>query len=357
LKALAALAIVVAGVVAGFAIYAFGWQEGGRESDTASARSRHIFTIRQGDIVRVPATATRCEASHEGGIPNLFCTRTQRGRYQVVFWKDEVQVYDLARHGEPMVATFVVPAEMKRRSHPQRPDASVVVPLAVSRAPTPRLRVPRYDTSGSIPQVTGSRTDLRRVNAALREAVLRDQRAYTPSARSSAKNAGRGCRGVYRLAVDRSLLSASSAVVSALLPATKLYPCGNEGQGWVSMTVRVPSGRQVRLAQLFRDPEGEGLFKLGVAWFRVVARERSWHLECVVVHLRHYEPTLQNYRYFSLTPRGLALAFWQEPACSRVEAIVPYRTLRPYLSRLGKELIAGIRRPRRVCARAKGCAG
>ena len=134
MKALAALAIVVAGVVAGFAIYAFGWQEGGRESDTASARSRHIFTIRQGDIVRVPATATRCEASHEGGIPNLFCTRTQRGRYQVVFWKDEVQVYDLARHGEPMVATFVVPAEMKRRSHPQRPDASVVVPLAVSRA-------------------------------------------------------------------------------------------------------------------------------------------------------------------------------------------------------------------------------
>jgi hypothetical protein len=264
----------------------------------------------------------------------------------VVFWKDEVQVYDLARHGEPMVATFVVPAEMKHRGHPQRPDRSAAVPLRVIVAPTPRLRVPRYDTSGSIPQVTQGGTDLRRVNAALRDAVLRDQRAYAPSARGSPKNAPRGCRGVYRLDVDRSLLSASTTVVSALLPATKLYPCGNEGQGWISMTIRVPSGKQVRLAQLFRDPEGEGLFKLGMAWFRVVARERNWQLECVVPNLRDYEPTLQNYRYFSLTPRGLALAFWQEPACSRVEAIVPYRSLRPYLSPLGKQLIAGVRRPR-----------
>ena len=347
MKLLAALAIVVAGAVAGFAIYAFGWREDGeRQSDTASVstRGRHIFTIRQGDIVLVPATATRCEASHEGGIPHLFCTRSQRGRYQVVFWKDEVQVYDLARNLGPMVATFVVPAEMKQGGHPQRPDRSAAVPVRVILAPTPRLRVPRYDTSGSIPQVSQGGTDLRRVNAALRDVVLRDQRAYAPSARGSPKNLPRGCRGVYRLDVDRSLLSASSTVVSALLPATKLYPCGNEGQGWISMTIRVPSGRRVTLAQLFRDPEGGGLSALGVRWFRVIARD--WRLRCVVGDLPDYEPTLRNYRYFALTPRGLALAFWQEPACSRIEGIVPYRPLRPYLSRLGKQLIAGVRRPR-----------
>jgi hypothetical protein len=245
-----------------------------------------------------------------------------------------------------MVATFTVPAEMKRRSHRRRPNASAAVPLTVSKTPTPRLRVPRYDTSGSIPQVTGGRTDLRRANAALREAVLRDQRAYAPRARGYARIAPRGCRGVYRVVVDPTLLSASTTVVSALLPATKLYPCGNQGQGWVSITVRVPSGRRVTLGQLFRDPEGEGLRELGVAWFRVLARQHRWKLECVVLHLPHYEPTLQNYRYFALTPRGLALAFWQEPACSRIEAIVPYAALRPYLSRLGKELIAGVRRPR-----------
>ncbi|SRR6266508_6793971 len=73
------------------------------------------FTIRQGDAIRVPAAATQCEASGEAGIPNLFCTHLgSRSRYQVVFWSDEVQVYDLARHGEPMVPTFVVPSKLRR---------------------------------------------------------------------------------------------------------------------------------------------------------------------------------------------------------------------------------------------------
>jgi hypothetical protein len=222
--------------------------------------------------------------------------------------------------------------------------ARTVSPLTVIAAPTPRLAVPLYDTSGSIAQVTGSGIDLRRVNAVLREAVLRDQRAYAPRARASAKVTGRICRGTYSVLTNRGLLSASTVVVSALLPATELYPCGNDGKGWISITVRVPSGRRVTLAQLFRDPEGEGLYRLGVAWFRVIARD--WRLLCVFPHLSHYESTLRNYRYFALTPRGLALAFWQEAACNRIEGIVPYRALQPYLSRLGKQLIAGVRRAR-----------
>jgi len=46
-----------------------------------------------------------------------------------------------------------------------------------------------------------------------------------------------------------------------------------------------------------------------------------------------------------LPPGGLALGFWQEAACNRVEGIVPYRALQPYLSELGKQLAAGVRRP------------
>jgi hypothetical protein len=119
LKGLAAVGIVVVGAVAGFAVYTLGWRDSSEsQSDSASVSvvgGRQVFTVHQGDIVNVPATATRCEASHEGGIPNLFCTRTDRGRYQVAFWKDEVQVYDLARNRGPMVPTFVVPAEMRGR--------------------------------------------------------------------------------------------------------------------------------------------------------------------------------------------------------------------------------------------------
>jgi hypothetical protein len=64
--------------------------------------------------VRVPAAA-RCEVSAEGGIPNLFCVHTGRTRYQVVLWKDQADLYDLARHGEPMVPTYSVPGLRKQR--------------------------------------------------------------------------------------------------------------------------------------------------------------------------------------------------------------------------------------------------
>jgi hypothetical protein len=57
-NALAALAIVVAGAVAAFAVYTFGWQEnedaGPTRTATTGAGGR-VYTLRQGDLVRVPA--------------------------------------------------------------------------------------------------------------------------------------------------------------------------------------------------------------------------------------------------------------------------------------------------------------
>ena len=112
-------------------------------------------------------------------------------------------------------------------------------PLTLNAAPTPHLPVQRYDTSGSIPQVTGTSIDLRHVNAALREAVLRDQRAYAPSARIDAKIAGgpSACRGVYRVQTDRRLLSASTVVTSVMLPALEL--------GWLAAVEDWPSPRGI----------------------------------------------------------------------------------------------------------------
>jgi hypothetical protein len=58
---------------------------------------RHV-KLRTGDVALAPLAATRCEASAEGGTPNLFCTRTPSGRYEVVFYTDEVLIY---RAGDP----------------------------------------------------------------------------------------------------------------------------------------------------------------------------------------------------------------------------------------------------------------
>lgn len=64
----------------------------GRDGKGREAR-RALYTLRTGDVARAPLAATRCEASTEAGAPNLFCTRTPAGRYQVIFYEDSVLIY------------------------------------------------------------------------------------------------------------------------------------------------------------------------------------------------------------------------------------------------------------------------
>jgi hypothetical protein len=143
--------------------------------------------------------------------------------------------------------------------------------------------------------------------------------------------------------LEARLVSASSVVVSAMLPALELYPCGNDGAGWVSMTVQVPSGRPVSLRDLFAQP-GEGLRALAAAWRERFRRQRVGR---VLLHDRPRDFRADAFRdaFFALTPSGLAIGFWQDGPTNRLHAIVPYDAVRPYLSRLGMRLVAGIRRP------------
>ena len=71
---------------------------GGKDSKRSTpagpaSRGRIIYSLRWGDVVRDPRTGTRCEATGEAGLPSLDCTHTARGRYEAVFWNDELQVY------------------------------------------------------------------------------------------------------------------------------------------------------------------------------------------------------------------------------------------------------------------------
>ena len=116
MKTPAVPAILVAAVVGIVAGYLLGRHEAKSEHATVApvTQVKHVYTLRQGDAIRVPATATRCEVSSEAGLPNLFCDRVgSSGRYQVVFWNDGVDLYDLARPHEPMVPTYTVPAKAK----------------------------------------------------------------------------------------------------------------------------------------------------------------------------------------------------------------------------------------------------
>jgi hypothetical protein len=132
-------------------------------------------------------------------------------------------------------------------------------PLKVVEVPTPRFPVPGFDTIGTFPQVRGASIDLHAVNKALRAAVLADQGAYAPYARKEKPQVTYPKdNGVYRTRVDRDLLSASTVVVSALMPVTEeLFPDQHDGDGWLGITIRVPSGTRVAITDLFADP-GKG---------------------------------------------------------------------------------------------------
>ncbi len=231
-----------------------------------------------------------------------------------------------------VVATGEVSAASRSASAPA---------LRVVPASTPRFRVPRFDTTGTFPQVRGGNDYLLAVNAALRNAVLTDQRAFEPYARREEPGINPRYRGLYHTAINRSLLSASTVVISALLPATReLFPGQNGGDDWLGITVRVPSGTRVRITDLFADAN-RGLRALATEWKARI--KRSGGGPCLRVYADMYTPTVAHYKNFALTPRGIAVGTEEVAACYRLVATVPYRVMRPYLSKLGATLITGVR--------------
>jgi len=211
-------------------------------------------------------------------------------------------------------------------------------PLTVVAALTPRFHVRGYDTSGTYAQVRRRGMDLHRVNAGLRAAVLENQRSYATYARKH--RAMTGERGVYRTGVDGPLVSASTVVVSALIPLTsEVFPGQSGGDKWLGMTVRVPSGRRVTLDDLFEEPQD------ALRVFRAHFTGRDLR-HCARTHPTDFTPVARNYKNFALTSRGLAVGFPEDGACYRLVARVGYRYLKPFLTKLGTELVAGVRGPR-----------
>ena len=96
-KAVAALAIVVAGALGAFAVYTIAWRDDPEPAEPVTRGARRVYVLRDGDVILRPEAATRCEASGEGGRPNLFCTRIERGAHQIIFYQDNVLVWPLAR--------------------------------------------------------------------------------------------------------------------------------------------------------------------------------------------------------------------------------------------------------------------
>lgn len=219
--------------------------------------------------------------------------------------------------------------------HKRHPAAS---PLGVVSLSTPPVRVAGIKTSGSYPRFAGDGVDLRRVNAALGRAIVADQRGFAPRSR------GVRTRGFYELEFRRDLISASSIVASALLLVTSdVLPLQSSGEHWLAVTVHVPSGEPVRLADLFANPD-----RTMRAIQRRIPRQA---LTCARGRTRYYVPPVRKSTDYALFPRGLVLGFGEDPSCAGVVAsppfavTVPYRVLQPYLNDAGASLVNGVRPP------------
>jgi CARDB len=212
--------------------------------------------------------------------------------------------------------------------------SSSASPLKIVEAPTPSPRPVRDRTRGTYPQVEGKNIDLWAVNAALRK-------AFIPT-KTRAKER-------YSTSFDPRLASASTVVVSALLTAWSQTDPYRASHAWLSATLRVPSGEPVTISELFADPS-RGLRALGNSWRKKL--RRGWQGCVARDYVDNYAPGATFFREFALTPSGLAAGVNIDGACTGLIATVPYGVLRPYLSKFGTTLIAGVRRPRLQRARS-----
>ncbi|WP_194904123.1 alpha/beta fold hydrolase [Catenulispora rubra] len=207
---------------------------------------------------------------------------------------------------------------------------------------------PGYTTSGTYLQVSGA-DGLDAVNAALRRLITDDQQRMRDNylqIYGSATQPG-SYPGIYSSDPSKGEVSATTAVVSVLIPSTGIFPGGNDGDHWVSATMLVPSAKPVTFDSLFADP----------------ARARETISEAVLAHFLDpgqcvaqqladpsaparlgLAPTPDNYKHFAITPAGLTVGFDQGEigmeACDRQSFTIGWPQLRSLLSPTGRTLVA-----------------
>ncbi len=236
--------------------------------------------------------------------------------------------------------------------------------LRISQVALPRLPVADYVTLGTYPAPSGNSRLVASADASIHTLVKAFERKYARSARPYVRmclaKGPRWCqeaggKGEFRFfsrtrnSIWRGLperVSASSLVVSALIPTLQLYPGGTDGMEWFSLTVQEPAGRQIHLRDLFRNPS---------VGMKLVARETRHRMLSADPWLRAYvkgpdtvgsnasgfNPSGDNYSHFALTVHGLVIGFdnLQLGYGGPLNVTIPYAAIDGRMSKLGKTLV------------------
>lgn len=236
-------------------------------------------------------------------------------------------------------------------------EGSAPVPLKISRAVPPSIGLPYIRIRGAYPRVSGAAapTAIRAVNARLRELVVADERGFRAAAVTNTSlplKARMSNPGLYETAIDSKLVSASTAVVSVLLPVTVSQPLGATLEYWLSLTLRLPTGTSVHLEDMLANRS---------SGFRAIARAAREELiatnSCVrederdsakrAIYRQGWLPLAKNFQTFALVTQGIRIGFLMGDVagipCGSMEALVPYQTILPYMNEFGRRLVSGVR--------------
>ena len=255
---------------------------------------------------------------------------------------------------------FVNAADSSSSRATEKGDAMAVFYKAI-----PPLGVKGYDTLGVYPRLTRHTTSLEDVNRIIKKTFLNDERRFARTARKwnrtfPDKNILQRYRGLYRVykpltngastGLGRGVITTEKGVVSILSPKRSLVPGGTAGQSFVAVTALVPSGAKVELPSLFSNR------KKGMQALASVVRRLAYARNPCVAKLRKtswrdgFAPRTANYRLFAFTHRGLAIGIPADQVapsvCNSFVQRVPYRTLRPYFTKLGIRIIAEVEKAR-----------
>ncbi len=206
--------------------------------------------------------------------------------------------------------------------------------------------------TGSYPVLVGLNKEINRNNTEIRNTIIEDERSFISAVNQQEiinRQAGIEPGGYNTYEVSpRGVALANSVLASLLLAKTQAFAGGVTFSDWISITLELSTGMKVAISDLFKDP------KIALA---VISKRSESILEsnnsCFKGSIgmkglsRLFEsgldPKSQNFRDFALTRTGLALGFPQdqiaEDSCGAIEAVIPYRYLRPYLSNLGIDLV------------------
>lgn len=227
--------------------------------------------------------------------------------------------------------------------------------LFINQLALPKLRVPRYATQGTYPQVFLRGKSYRATNRAIRLAILAEEATFTPGALASVRASDSSGRGLFYFAPNGRSVLATTAAVSMLIPTEECYPNATaECAGWFAATFKALTVHRVHLWELFGPTERRtGLRSLAHAVRRRLAASDtcvrdSLHDSVVGSDFsKGLRPRWTNFRNFALRPRGIAVGLDQDqvgyPYCGTPLAFVPYTSIRPYLSALGRSLTLGVR--------------